>query len=284
MRYRDQWNTISSPTFRTTLAEAEYKLYGSSLDSWHVGLLLLNDQSNGGLLKQNSVALAFAYTRKLVATRTSYHEVSFGSAGGFTRTNTDTQALWFSRQYDQANLQIDRGMSNGETMFLENTTRFSLDLGFRWDYKIDKENRLTIGLAIAHLNGPSNAFIDQSTVLNQRRFLGINYERASRNSLRHRIHLNILSQSPSVQILPGYKLILDFIDDGNISMEFGLGTRIANSVDGYINDAVLVSFALRAERWMTRFAYEANTSGLTLISRSTGTLELALEYYIRPAY
>jgi len=247
-------------------------------------LLLLNDQSNGGLLKQNGASLALAYSRKIAASRSSYHELSFGTAVGLTRTNTDTQALWFSRQYDQTNLQIDFGMSNGETMFLENTSHLSLDVGFRWDYKIDKDNRLTLGFALAHLNSPSNGFINQSTVINQRRFLSMSYERATKSSIRHRIQFNLLSQSPSVQILPGYQLILDFIDDGNISMELGLASRIATSIDGYVNDAFIVSFALKAERWMTRFAYEANTSGLTLISSSTGTLELALEYYIRSSY
>lgn len=279
MRYRDQWNNISSPAFRTISLEGEYKIYGSSLDSWHIGMIALSDRSNAGLLQQNAINLQTAYTRKLLARRRTYQALTLGADIGTNSTNSNTDKLWFSRQYDQTKFEIDPNLSNGETSLLDNTRHYSLDLGAKWQYHT-KETDITAGLAVHHLNSPRVGQITNSYSLSQRYLLFLMFEKKVKRYLRHKLGISILTQNPSQQIIPSYGIILDFKEADNVAMYATLSTRISKNISGYLNDAVLISIGIKSQTWHGGFSYELNTSGLNFVTRGNGAMELSLGYYI----
>lgn len=279
IKYRDQWNNISSPAFRTMSMEGEFKIYGSHIDSWHIGLIALSDRSNTGLLKQNGINLQTAYSRKLFSGRKKFQAVTLGVDLGTTRTNSNTNELWFSRQYDQTKFEIDPNLSNGETSLLDNTSHYSLNLGAKWQYHHENNMDVIIGLAAHHLNNPPIGQITNTYNLSQRYLLFLMLEKNIRRNLRHKLGLSILNQSPSQQIIPSYGVSIDFPEADNVAMHATLSTRLSKNVKGYLNDAILISIGIKSKQWYGGFSYEINTSGLNFVTRGNGAMELSLGYY-----
>lgn len=284
MRYRDQWNNITSPAFRTSSIEAEFKTYSSYLDSWHLGVLLLNDQSNEGGLKQNSGGLILGYSRKLSSSRNSFHQLTFGTGISINRTNTSSQDLWFSRQYDQTKFEIDPNLSSGETLLLENQSVFNLDIGVRWHYKVSKYTDIKIGYAAHHINTPTVGLISSSYDIRQRNLLSVALSYQSNRVLKHLGGLSFISQSPSFHIVPSYGVTLDFPDSDQYAMDATLSSRISKNANGLSNDAIIINVGLQSSKWKAGFAYEITTSRLNVLTRGNGALELRLAYYLNPEY
>jgi len=114
LKYRDQWRSLSNPSFTTFLLESSFEPYRSYSDNWGLGITLLNDKSNGGVLNSSLIKLHSAYKRNFGYSSRNKNTVSFGASLGYQRTNITDNSLWFGRQYDMTNLQIDRTLSSGE--------------------------------------------------------------------------------------------------------------------------------------------------------------------------
>lgn len=200
------------------------------------------------------------------------------------RTNTTSQDLWFSRQYDQTKFEIDPNLSSGETMLLDNQSVFNLDLGIKWHYKISRLSTLKAGYAAHHINTPTVGLISNSYSIKQRNLVSIEYTYQSGKTLKQLGRLSIISQSPSLHILPSYGITLDFPDSDQFAMEAILSTRISKNTNGLSNDAIIINIGLQSTQWNAGFAYEITTSSLNDLTRGNGALELRLAYYLNPEY
>ncbi len=284
LRYRDQWNSISSPAYRTTEIEAEYRFYGSSIDSWHAGLYLVNDQSNNSILKQNSGSLLLAYSRKFGSYRHSFHQFTVGSGVSINRTNINTGDLWFSRQYDQTKFVVESNVSSGETNLTDNRGFASIDLGIKWQYRVMKDLNIYLGFSSHHINQPNNGFVDMQERLESRNMFSAQLSKKTGRTLTHFLDLYAISQQPSLQLIPGYGIQVDFPDNEDVAIKAALHSRVVRSLEGLSNDALIVTIGILSEEWGGSFTYEINTSKLNGTTRGNGALEIGLSYFIQKGY
>ncbi len=139
---------------------------------------------------------------------------------------------------------------------------------------------VTVGLAAHHLNSPKVGQITNAYPLSQRYLLFVSAEKNINRQLKHKLALSIISQRPSQQIVPSYSMTFDFPENDDVAVSASLATRISRNVQGYLNDAVLISVGINSRTWHGCFSYEINTSGLSFITRGNGAMELTLGYYI----
>jgi len=255
----------------------------ASTDCTTATLILTADQSNNTLLKQNMAGIVMGYGRKLSIGRNSFHHLSVGSGLSLLSTNLNSSDLWFSRQYDQTNFAIDRSLESGEPGLLDNNINYSVSLGGRWHYKVNNTSEVKVGMAIHHLNRPGVGITDSSFPLNPRQQVSVAYSRKSKSNLKHTAHIHVLNQLPSLQVLPGYSLGLDFLDVDAVTVEIGLAARIVREVEGITNDAILISLGIESKSWLINLLYESSTTGTDSIARGNGALEVGLGYYFQSA-
>lgn len=280
LRYRDQWNNIVSPAYQTVYMEGDFRIYKSYLDNWDLGLSLLSDNSNDGILRNNGATIRLSYSRRFARYGTSFQELTLGTTTGAYKTNTNSKDLWFGRQYDQTNFAIDPNLASGETMLLDSRNHYSIDIGLRYRYKFSQALDITAGFAVHHINGPQLGLILGDEILDKRYLLHGNVDVKGGPKLVHNFKTAILKQGPFFMVMPAYGVTVDFPESEEVSMVGSIATRVTRSAISLQNDAVILSLGIKSRSWAGEFSYEINTSGLNLVTRGNGAMELSLNYYI----
>ena len=279
LKYRDQWRSLSDPSFTTFLLQANFLPYASALDNWNLGMTVYSDRSNAGVLSNSTFQGHAAYSRNFGYSYQGYHSLSLGATIGYYRTNITDNNLWFGRQYDMSNLQIDRSISTGENFDLQNSDFVSVSLGSSWEYR--KKNNLLISssLAFHHLNQPDYGFINSQETISPR----INFNFLVSTKLTNKIaqggFLKFVNQNPSRQGLLGYFLSFNFKDYDETIFRSSIATRLANGIDGAVLESFIIGIALEKSKWTGSLHYDMNTSSLNYFTRGNGALELTMAYY-----
>lgn len=283
LRYRDQWSKIAHTAYSTAAAMLDMRIYSSSVDSWNIGLIMMNDKTASNQLNTNNVQLTTAYTRKLSGGhRRQSQVITLGGAIGFMSTNINNTDLWFGRQYDTNLFAINNNLESGEDSNFETQNTFTIDLGGRWIY-INKSNQYGLIGALHHINRPSMGATEGSDIGARLTLQGI-IKMALNSKVHQKATLTYVGQLSSFQIQPYYALHFKWQDHGgstgsdDIEAHIGLGLRIANSIDAMILDAMIPTIGLSAERWQAAFSYDINTSDLNFYTNRTGAFELSLGY------
>jgi len=278
LAHRDQWSNIANNAFKTTLLQGDMTLSSSSMDAWNAGALFLNDASNNGLFRINTTGVSAAYTRALMKTRQEQIILTAGSSISYNQTNVNSRDLWFGRQYDQSNLEIDRSIDSGEAGLSSGNNHISLDCGLNFLYN---SNKLEIGIssAVFHLNNPSLSQTGNEQIsrrLNNRLMVSFKPNK----TLKHTVFLNSFHQSPGHQLTGGYGMNFSINDEETlINISFGL--RMVNNIDGFGVDSGIVNFGLDFRTWGAYLSYDINVSDLNNQIQGTGALELGIAYYIQ---
>jgi len=281
LTYRDQWNKISNAAFRTASLEGNLRIYESSLDCWNIGVIILDDRSNNAILRTNNFLASTAYTRKFSQNRTRSNIITVGASMGYNSTNVSLDELWFGRQYDVDNLEISQTTSNGETTILDNKKYFSINAGARWIANLNSKNKEIASLAAHHLNNPIDGFNQENTSLASRIFASINYGGQLSRYLSQDFGISYTQQLNSFQLNPNCQLTYALPDTDDISVMLALSSRIANSINGVLFDAIIPSIGIKSTDWKGLLSYDINISSLSQTSPNAGALELTLAYYLK---
>ncbi len=279
IRYRDQFRQFASPAYRTLMLEGNFPLYYSSLDSWNMGLVLQNDNSNNGLFKQNLIGLQLGYARKFSSSRSSYTKVSTGLLFSYESSNFNTLDLWFGKQYDTESLDLDPTLSSGEPLLRSQVNYFNFNLGLAIDHHFSAKNYLKAGLALHHINQPDIGNISSET-LGIRTQAFAEFMIGTSRSLYQGLIVGGVIEGPYLQIQPGYKLLYDVSGRGDTKLRTSLATRFSKTTAGLSLNAIVLAFGLESTQWYGLLSYDVSTSSLNESTPSNGAIELSLGYFL----
>ena len=282
-KHRDQWNRVAANAYSSTFLEADYKLYGTSLDSWSGGMILLNDVSQNAVFKTNNVTLFGSYSRVIQKSRSSKQSVALGAGIGYNSTNLNTSTLWFGRQYDQQALTVNTELSNGEEELSRRNSFVGLDLGLSWNYE-SKKIKSEFAVSAAHLNDPAlDSTLESETIGRRVSFLASFSYKGSRYTT-HSLSVKGRNQQSAFQAIPYYSLEYSLRDSEDITMTVGTGLRLVRNIDNFGAESLIVAMGLRATRWTATISYDYNVSDLNFFTRGGGAFEFSLGYRFASDY
>lgn len=280
LSYRDQWNRISQGTYSSTLLEADYSFYQSSLDNWNAGIYFLNDVSNSGVLKINGANLVSSYGRKLVDNRDNKATLFLGAGLGYNNTNINTNGLWFGRQYDQSIFEVNTELANGEGNITgDELSYLSIDFGLRLINQFRKV-RTEFAIAAVHLNNPTIGDSNNPESIGTRINGFASISLLTNKTITHSFQTRVISQLQSLQVVPTYVLDFSVHSDDNYKLKAGTGLRLVNNIDGIGTESLIVSVGLESKKWSGLISYDINISDLNFHTRGGGAFEIKLAYYI----
>ena len=277
--YRDQWNKISQGTYSSTLLEADYSIYQSSLDNWNAGIYFLNDVSNSGVYRINGATLVSSYGRKLSDKRNNKSTLFLGAGLGFNSTNISTNSLWFGRQYDQSVFEINRDLPSGEgNLASGDLSYFSIDFGIRLTNQFRKA-KTEFAISAAHLNNPTIGDFDSPESIGTRINGFGSISLLSSKTLIHTFQTRVFIQQESLQLVPTYTLDFSINDYDDYKLKAGTGLRLVNNISGLGAESLIVSAGLESSQWSGLISYDINISDLNFHTRGGGAFEIKLAYF-----
>jgi len=157
--YKNQWSSISSPfVYSTPSFSADAKLFSGKLNNNYlgVGLLLLNDRSGDGNLRNFTAMVSLAYHQTL--DREGNYHLSIGLQGGIVQKSINFENLNFGDEFDGL------GFNN---ITAENFKYYQIAYS---DFATgavlygvpNNHSRFSIGAAAFHLTTPTESFFETS--------------------------------------------------------------------------------------------------------------------------
>ena len=281
LNYKDQWQAFGAP-YKTYALSYDFVLFKDKWENMNLagGLLVYKDQAGYTNFSNTTVALTAASMVKL----NDHHAVSAGLQGGFTQKSIDLTEATTDNQFDNGsfNPTIDIGESN--TFNSQSYGDFTV--GVSWMFEKNEKHRFAedqirtqVGLALYHLNRPSQEFYDLNDdrlyskfSLNGNGYVGI---KGTRLALVP--SFLFASQGPTKEILFG-SMLRYRIKEGGISK--GLAQEAGVSIGGYarLGDSFIPAFSLEISNFVLGVSYDLNTSDLKTATSGQGGLEISLKF------
>lgn len=298
--YRQQWTGVfSDRPLRTIHAAFDYRFRVMDDDFLAVGINALEDQIGGeARLRRTYSNLSFAYHKQLSGNRyrAADQYLIIGGQIGMGQHGINTPDLWFDRQFDVPNSQVNRNLPSGEVN-PQSKIFPDANLGLMW-YTVAGENRSFYGgLSVHHLLQPNITFFNDSKERLYRRFsLNVGGEVAFSDELSMLPALWTTLQGPSMTTIFGSNLRYSNHDWYEIAVRIGAWYRLANRYvwkastntttpttggSTIFSDAVTISTILEMERWNLGFSYDIHISSLARPTNTRGAFEISL-IYIHP--
>ena len=157
--YKNQWSSISSPfVYSTPSISADAKLFSGKFNGNYlgVGLLLLNDRSGDGNLRNFTAMLSLAYHQSL--DREGNYHLAVGLQGGLVQKSIDFNNLNFSDEFDGL------GFNNitAENFKYQQIAYSDFSAGALIYGVPNNHSRFQIGAAAFHLTTPTETFFESS--------------------------------------------------------------------------------------------------------------------------
>lgn len=266
--YRNQWNSITIP-YRTYSFSADAKnILGHR--NVHAGITAVADETGDSEFNTVMVNFSGAYSYPLDID--SAHVLTFGLQPGIVQRKMNYADLTFDNQYSQQQGRFDPSLASGEDFGRAGRTYFNLSTGLSWDYRIDRDKKITTGFSVYNLTRPKQTYFSDNEIRLDRRLT---------------VHANgQLKVLPLVALLPGFSLM----KQGSYR-EIVFGTSARYLLNGLTNlhlgywyrnqDAGFITAGITQQNLYVGLSYDINTSDLQPASNGRGGVELSLIYIMR---
>jgi type IX secretion system PorP/SprF family membrane protein len=259
---RSQWGSVSVP-YHTIGGAIDWNFrsgYNRS-DMYGVGMNVMTDRAGDSQFTTTRVDFSTAYTKALD---------NFGKyylAAGI-------QASYTSAYIDYTKLTFDENFENGQTTenFANTTARYGdVSTGLQYTIIFDKQNNLTMGGAVFHLNQPKLSFFgDKSSVVYRKYVANVGATYAINPSVLLFPKINYSKQGPNSELNFGAFARFGFKETKDMAMYFGALHRL--------KDAAIVVTRFDYLDAAFTFSYDFNYSKLARVSRGMGGPELSVQY------
>lgn len=244
--YRAQWWGGNIAPFTTSAVSVEKGFTTGTTGNSRlgVGLSLLSDASNQGLLKNNYVNASVAYNINLNGDGSQV--LGLGLTGSFANRMLDASKFAFQSQYGSMGFQ--RSTPAGDPATVLSAQYFDVSAGIHYSVNASDWG-LDLGAAVFHANGPQESVYNNNTYSLARRISG--YAKAS-FIMRNQDKLDIsaitdVQAGNTIVTLGGiYKIGLQ--DETLKSFHVGLFNRFSDAFYPYV--------ALEARRWLFGLSYD----------------------------
>lgn len=271
--FRDQWLGPASP-YRTGTVSFDTKLFQNRFanitEDGNVagaGIMLMNDNAMGGVLKSNYASGNVSYRVKLADGKYK-HKLGLGFAGIYGHRRIDFQQLTFEEQFTYTSSGFNTTLPTGESSLTSMRPYFSMSAGLLYSVSSEKSN-FDLGVSAFHVNRPKQTFLqDKDQVLPVRYVVHANFEQFINDETV--INLNTIYQRQltakyySVGGAIGYILP----NTQGMMVNAGLWYWSRNALVPYIGFVI--------NNYQFGFSYDMTTSKLNTASKKPNTWELSL--------
>lgn len=264
MNMRSQWWGGSIKPYYTITASIEKAIApsGKEQNYWGLGGMVVSDQSNGGLLKNNYFSFSTAYHLGLDAT--GRHELSAGLTGTYANRLLDRGKFLFQSQVGSMGFQRD--VAANDPIDIQKSTYFDVSAGLYYSYTGDRYG-LNAGAALFHASSPNEGAYNNSQY-NIPRKTSLQAGGWIKTGNGDAFHISSFAEfqgNNSIYTLGGvYKI--GVADELLRSVNLGIWNRFG--------DALYPYFALETRRWVAGFTYDFVNSGVSNYS-SVQSMELS---------
>ena len=255
MLYRNQWSSVASP-FKT-----QALVFDKQVSRVGFGANLVNNTAGEAGIRQLFLNGQLSYRLDI-----DKHTVSGGVQIGLIQKSFDPSKMTFDDQYTQ-----DQGFNpsqpTSETFSFTKLTRPDFGLGLQWSYGSRDANMLTpfAGLAVQHLNTPSESFIEENNTIPRKLVLhgGLGIRLAENIDVQPMV---LYQQQQFAKELMTGAVVRFSMEDRNL-VEGGLYFRN--------KDALALYAGYQWYSLMLGMSYDVNVSGIT---GGPGAFELTMTY------
>lgn len=287
VNYRDQWYSLVGfqNSYKTAYASFDYKFDPAKKNVFTLGGMFIQDIAGEGNFKQIRAYLTGSYNMQL--SEGSYGKfsnyLSIGTQIGFGQNSLEWGNLWFGRQFDKPNLQVDVTLASGEPepsdQNYDTGVYPDLNLGLAWAGIASRRLSAHAGISMSHINTPSIS--NYGTIYDK-------YLRRLTINGGAKILLNsdlgiipafvFYNQGPSYIFQLGSAFSYSLIHLRESGFRVGGYLRLANSVDGFNLEGLIVSAMIEKQNIMIGASYDFTLSELRLAANSLGGFEISVTY------
>jgi len=297
--YKDQWRSVTTP----------YRTYGFSVESkfkpnnWEAvdarrsmtfkrstskmagGISVYNDKAGDANLNtfQTNGTLAMLFPLN------KYSGLSLGLQGSITQLKMNSSSLIYPNQYNGS--KYDPTVGSGEAAYSQSLLYPELSAGAAWVYGYNEKSmtannqiKAIIGFSCYHINRPLQNFAS-NTVKQYRKYVfhGNILIGIPNSTVAFVPSWLIQLQGPNKEIILGTMMKYYLNDDSKYT---GIHKRKAAGIGVYYRnyDALVASFSYDGPGYSIGFNYDINTSGLAIVSKTNGGIEINLKVFTPTAY
>ncbi|MCY7410675.1 MAG: PorP/SprF family type IX secretion system membrane protein [Chitinophagales bacterium] len=270
--YKNQWSSISSPFVYSTPSIAyDMKLFsgGTSPNFLGVGIMLLNDRSGDGNLRNFTAMLSASYHQSL--DREGNYHIAVGLQGGIVQKSIDFAKLDFGDEFTG----LDFGGVTSENFKYYQISYSDFSAGAVLYGVPSKYARFQIGAAAYHLTTPNETFFESSD---------------NQLDMRYVVHGSMaFAASRKFYIFPFGQYQFqnndnEFVIGSNFGFNINPSTRSAPEIFyigafSRIRYDIIPTVGVMMKGFQAGLAYDVNTSSdLNPATGGKGGFELALAY------
>ncbi|WP_262496008.1 type IX secretion system membrane protein PorP/SprF [Filimonas lacunae] len=261
---RSQWWGESVKPYYTVTAALEKRLGSreSKGNYWGIGGMVISDQSNGGILKNNYFSLTAAY--HITLDKAGRHALAAGLTGTYANRILDPTRFKFQSQLGSMGFQRD--IPANDPIAIAKNNYFDVSAGLSYQYATETYG-LHAGAALFHVAKPKEGVYENTTYQVPRKttLQAGGWFKAGVNNSIHISALGEMQGGNSIYTIGGvYKLSVG--DELLRSVNLGAWERFG--------DAFYPYFGLEGQRWLGGFTYDFVQSGVKNYA-SVQSLELS---------
>lgn len=267
INFRTQWWGTGVSPYTTTTISLEKRLAPSksSSDYLAVGLMLLSDQSNNGLLKNNYLTGGVAYNKSLNGDASE--QLGAGLSFAYANRLLDQSKFQFQSQFGSMGFQ--REAPTNDVVIVSKNSYLDVNAGVNYS-KNNKTNGYRLGVGYFHASKPKlSAFSNSQYSVDPR--LSVQASGWLQLPSKHEVHVSTNSEFQGgfqIYTVGGlFKLKIEG-DDTLESLNVGCFKRFGDAVYPYVG--------LEANNWVAAISYDAISNDLKSAYNSVQSLELSL--------
>lgn len=261
---RSQWRSVTVP-YRTVGGSLDLSFRSglAKKDMYGVGMVLFSDRAGDSRFTTTRVDVITAYSKML--DRYQHHYLSAGIDAAYTAAYIDYSRLTFDENFE--------GGITTENFALNTTRYIDASAGVQYTYMPNKNDNVTFGGAVYHINQPNQTFMDDRSSIVYRRYVlnaSATYGITERVSLFPKV--NYMIQGPNTELNFGLFGRYDFSNTS--SKVYGVYLGVLNRM----KDAFIVVNRYDFNDISLTFSYDFNYSTLSRVSRGLGGPEVSIQY------
>ncbi|MFT6747964.1 MAG: type IX secretion system PorP/SprF family membrane protein, partial [Glaciecola sp.] len=266
--YRNQWNSVSTP-FQSSGFYGDMKLSPKFLKGagLGIGVLILNDRSGSGGLKQNHLNAMVNYQKFIDSKKTML--VVAGLQLGIFQKGYDPSKLNFESDYSYETATF---VSNSSLQTLGKTSIISPELGVgaSFTYFNKRGKSTSVGVAFAHLTTPEQSFLADTDPLKIKTSIHVKTVKRLKDNLHFYPMGIIMLQKEATSYIGGGQFIYSL---GRALIE---QTDLKAGVFYRHSDALFFTAGLNHDNWGLNFGYDYNISELGQAAKNVNAFEIAI--------
>lgn len=264
LQYRNQWSTVVSNPFNTSLAS-----FDMPKNKFGIGGYVL--YNNAGLSNLNITNAVVSGAYEITNDPSGEHQLTTGIQFGFIQKNISPESLTFNNQYTGVgSAPYNVNLPSNEMFTTDNFLLPDLNFGINYSNNV-KENKIKyrVGVAGFHLTRPKETFLGSE----------------NRIPIKY-----VLRAGGSLDVANNDKLESHFLymRQGNVG-QFNIGflyTKYLQSTEIYLFtgpyyrnfDALIYHFGIMYNGLRVGLSYDFNISSLSSVSNYKGAFEISITY------